>query len=508
MQHTRKGWTAMDSKKTGVLISTLRKGKGMTQKELADRLHVSDRTVSKWERGAGFPDVSLMMKLADTLGISVNELLQGERRPEPFLCEETENEVRDAVTTFDQQARAKGKQIRRRILAAGFALLLLAAGFGLLFHEIGETQILFPPKISCEILQNDILLEAELVIDRSNSGVLDYVCAYEMDTYGNTLLYDRKQWQSYTDVVEAETYQALRSLHTGALTAVSRLENGGFLAQYDENPTVCSLIETDENLTPVFSYEIDAARYTNACEVALITERRLYVLSYQSTEDRLSVTTVNKATGKEHVCDFSYADLKIDVGGRLDANAGGSLGGFLFDGARMWVQDDVLCFAETYYGGQGCRAVLGMLDLQTQQVRIVQSEAHAQVVMVRHDAERGTASVLINPMGYAPLELYTLDDRTMEILQIRKLALPHEYLTQKNSVYAAESYLLFDGDIKAQYAAVLFDVTARQQAEAGIRNAVLAAYDMKTGEMVWRGRFELDSDYDICGVRLRTNSRK
>ena len=103
----------MDSKKTGVLISTLRKEKGMTQKELADLLHVSDRTVSKWERGAGFPDVSLMMKLADTLGISVNELLQGERRTQPFFCEETETEVRDAVTTFDRHARAKGKQVRR-----------------------------------------------------------------------------------------------------------------------------------------------------------------------------------------------------------------------------------------------------------------------------------------------------------------------------------------------------------------------------------------------------------
>ena len=48
----------MDNGKTGTLIAARRKELGMTQKELAEKLHISDRTVSKWERGAGFPDVS------------------------------------------------------------------------------------------------------------------------------------------------------------------------------------------------------------------------------------------------------------------------------------------------------------------------------------------------------------------------------------------------------------------------------------------------------------------
>ena len=65
----------MDKERIGGLISALRKEKGMTQKELADQLHVSDRTVSKWERGAGLPDPSIMIALADILGITVNELV-------------------------------------------------------------------------------------------------------------------------------------------------------------------------------------------------------------------------------------------------------------------------------------------------------------------------------------------------------------------------------------------------------------------------------------------------
>ena len=70
----------MDNQKTGALIARRRQELGLTQKELADRLNVSDRTVSKWERGAGFPDVSLLEPLADALGLSVLELIRGERR--------------------------------------------------------------------------------------------------------------------------------------------------------------------------------------------------------------------------------------------------------------------------------------------------------------------------------------------------------------------------------------------------------------------------------------------
>ena len=69
----------MDAKKTGSLIALLRREQCMTQKELADILYISDRTVSKWERGAGLPDVSLWNDLAEVLGVAVRELLTGER---------------------------------------------------------------------------------------------------------------------------------------------------------------------------------------------------------------------------------------------------------------------------------------------------------------------------------------------------------------------------------------------------------------------------------------------
>ena len=68
----------MNYEKTGTLIAEKRKKLNLTQKELGDRLNVSDRTISKWERGAGFPDISLIESVAEELEMSVLELLHGE----------------------------------------------------------------------------------------------------------------------------------------------------------------------------------------------------------------------------------------------------------------------------------------------------------------------------------------------------------------------------------------------------------------------------------------------
>ena len=67
----------MNSYVTGSVIRSLREGKGLTQEKLAELLHVSAKAVSKWETGRGFPDISLLEPLAQTLGISVLELLSG-----------------------------------------------------------------------------------------------------------------------------------------------------------------------------------------------------------------------------------------------------------------------------------------------------------------------------------------------------------------------------------------------------------------------------------------------
>ena len=67
----------MDAYVTGAIIRRLREEKGMTQAELAEKLSVSDKAVSRWETGRGYPDITLIEPLASALGVSVSELLAG-----------------------------------------------------------------------------------------------------------------------------------------------------------------------------------------------------------------------------------------------------------------------------------------------------------------------------------------------------------------------------------------------------------------------------------------------
>jgi len=84
----------MDQILIGKFIASERKRKSYTQRQLADLLGISDKTISKWERGNGFPEVSLLLPLCNELDITVNELLSGERVPkEEYQRKAEENMV-------------------------------------------------------------------------------------------------------------------------------------------------------------------------------------------------------------------------------------------------------------------------------------------------------------------------------------------------------------------------------------------------------------------------------
>ena len=69
----------MDAKRTGAFIAALRRDRGMTQRELAEAIAVTDKAVSRWETGKGYPDVETLAPLAEALGVTVGDLLAGER---------------------------------------------------------------------------------------------------------------------------------------------------------------------------------------------------------------------------------------------------------------------------------------------------------------------------------------------------------------------------------------------------------------------------------------------
>ncbi len=102
----------MNQIKTGKFIAQIRKEKGMTQRQLADELLISDKTVSKWETGKGMPEVSLMMPLCEILGINVNELLTGERIPDESYKEKAEETMMDLM----RNKKGRGKLIALTVL--------------------------------------------------------------------------------------------------------------------------------------------------------------------------------------------------------------------------------------------------------------------------------------------------------------------------------------------------------------------------------------------------------
>ena len=80
----------MDQMKIGSFLKELRKEKGITQEQLAEVLHVSGRTVSRWETGSNMPDISILIDIADYYDISIPEIINGERKSEIMNKEEKE----------------------------------------------------------------------------------------------------------------------------------------------------------------------------------------------------------------------------------------------------------------------------------------------------------------------------------------------------------------------------------------------------------------------------------
>ena len=119
----------MDNIQTGKLIAELRKKQGLTQQQLADKLNLSNKTISKWESGSGSPDVSNLPVLAEALGISVDELLKGQ------LNTPEEDTYSDATKNDSSRKELTPKQKKERAIIAlaasiGAVLGILAYNFG------------------------------------------------------------------------------------------------------------------------------------------------------------------------------------------------------------------------------------------------------------------------------------------------------------------------------------------------------------------------------------------
>lgn len=126
----------IDKNRFGIFIQTLRKEQGLTQAQLAERLYVSDKAVSKWERGLSLPDVSLLIPLAETFNVTVTELLEARRiePATPIAPAQVEALVQRALTLTEQRGQRVTHHRARNALIYGLSLLVALAEIALLLH--------------------------------------------------------------------------------------------------------------------------------------------------------------------------------------------------------------------------------------------------------------------------------------------------------------------------------------------------------------------------------------
>ncbi len=129
----------MDNIKTGELIRQCRKEKGMTQKDLAEKLHITDRAVSKWERGLCAPDISMLEPLSEVLEVSILELMYGERKAAEEKQEEVEVSVKEVIRYSEKDTARKTKKLKGKlILRFAVAIALVISLFLTYFSFTGD----------------------------------------------------------------------------------------------------------------------------------------------------------------------------------------------------------------------------------------------------------------------------------------------------------------------------------------------------------------------------------
>ena len=124
----------MDLKKIGKFICELRKSKGLTQKELAEKLFVTDKAVSKWERGLSFPDITTLRSLAEFFDVDISSILNGEKRIDRNI--DLEKKIEEAMNKAKEKEEKKKKhrqKIKRVLMFLSLIVFILTLTLTLVY---------------------------------------------------------------------------------------------------------------------------------------------------------------------------------------------------------------------------------------------------------------------------------------------------------------------------------------------------------------------------------------
>ena len=145
----------MNQEKIGKFIAKCRKDKNLTQGELADKLNISNKAISKWETGRGMPDASIMLELCAYLGITVNELLSGEKLEEEEYKEKANENIINIAKESEKNKKVKNKIIIVLTIVIVFSILLLITN--VIYRNFEITLEYDNRLIKCETNNEDII---------------------------------------------------------------------------------------------------------------------------------------------------------------------------------------------------------------------------------------------------------------------------------------------------------------------------------------------------------------
>ena len=272
----------MDKNATGRFIAELRKQKGFTQKELAEKLMVTDKAISRWETGKGLPDTSLLKPLGDVLGVSVTELLSGKRIEEVDMKEQADNIILESLN------------YSKRMLASVIGTILFIIGIAFIISPLflasqshiwawGLIIVVGTTLYSCIRKRGYSMKVTDRVYYLAALALQGVALVLEMLPIGAVMVFATSSTERTIEVYSYFSmlpvgYANFAPLLTGILTILIILLGVIALFRFDKAASirrtifVCSIISLLFSIVPVFLFGtvgMTAASYAVSCAILL-----------------------------------------------------------------------------------------------------------------------------------------------------------------------------------------------------------------------------------------------
>ena len=272
----------MDKNATGRFIAELRKQKGFTQKELAEKLMVTDKAISRWETGKGLPDTSLLKPLGDVLGVSVTELLSGKKIEEVDMKERADNIILEAL---NYSKRMLASVIGTILFIIGIAFIISPLFLASQSHiwALGIIIVVGTTLYSCIRKRGYSMKVTDRVYYLAALALQGVALVLEMLPIGAVMVFATSSTECTIEVYSYFSmlpvgYANFAPLLTGILTILIILLGVIALFRFDKAASirrtifVCSIISLLFSIVPVFLFGtvgMTAASYAVSCAILL-----------------------------------------------------------------------------------------------------------------------------------------------------------------------------------------------------------------------------------------------